>query len=628
MKRTARVLSAWAVIVTLALGAGSAGWAADKIKIEKLDDLPRHTYKIEMKAVELLKDDAAILKLAAEVKRDLLKDLETYEIEDKTTLKDYYQSLGTVALLEKDYDTYLSYLDKRLELEDKGAQKLTTGLFTRAYIAAQKAGGENLNARIAAELTKLVQPLPYGEVEANLKQGKGSAEIMSENLVYGGTESAVQPILDGSNGEMSKDLASRLLGSAYTLRYFIPYKDILAEVYGKFIDAHQTQKADIWAARDVTLTPNDKGAPVVLAVWDSGVDPDIFLPRNLMWTNTAETPGNNKDDDNNGYVDDLHGIAYSLHSDKEVSLLFDVGDVGTERVVLQRRMKGLTDIQANIDSPEAKELRQTLSTLHQDSVKDMFEGVGKYGNYCHGTHVAGIAVRGNPFAKVLAARITFDYHMIPELPTLEQARKDAQASEEVIAYFKQNGVRVVNMSWGGSLRSVEEALEANNAGGTPEARKALAREIFEITNKALFAAIQNAPDILFITSAGNADNNVVFEEFYPSSYALPNMLSVGAVDQAGDETSFTSFGKVDVYANGFEVLSYVPGGDEMNLSGTSMSSPNVMNLAGKLLAMKPTLTVAQLRKLIEDAAETKKANDREIRLMNPMKSFELLAQMK
>ena len=67
-------------------------------------------------------------------------------------------------------------------------------------------------------------------------------------------------------------------------------------------------------------------------------------------------------------------------------------------------------------------------------------------------------------------------------------------------------------------------------------------------------------------------------------------------DQAGEETSFTTFGSnVDLHANGFEVESYVPGGDRMPMSGTSMSSPNVVNLAAKLLARNPSLSVAELR---------------------------------
>jgi len=48
---------------------------------------------------------------------------------------------------------------------------------------------------------------------------------------------------------------------------------------------------------------------------------------------------------------------------------------------------------------------------------------------------------------------------------------------------------------------------------------------------------------------------------------------VGAVDQAGDETSFTSYGAtVKVDANGYQVPSNVPGGGTLELSGTSMAS--------------------------------------------------------
>ena len=137
-------------------------------------------------------------------------------------------------------------------------------------------------------------------------------------------------------------------------------------------------------------------------------------------------------------------------------------------------------------------------------------------------------------------------------------------------------------------------------------------------------AIQEVPEILFITSAGNSDNDVTFDEFYPSSYDYPNILSVGAVDSEGNETSFTSLGKVEVYANGFEVESYVPGGNRLNLSGTSMATPQVLNLAGKLLALDPELTPSDLRRLILEGADTKQLESREIRLMNPKRSLELL----
>ena len=139
-------------------------------------------------------------------------------------------------------------------------------------------------------------------------------------------------------------------------------------------------------------------------------------------------------------------------------------------------------------------------------------------------------------------------------------------------------------------------IELNGVGESAEERLKLAREMFDIFDAALREAIAGAPDILFVTSAGNSDNDAEFDMMYPSSYELPNILTVGAVDQAGEETSFTTFGSnVDLHANGFEVESYVPGGDRMPMSGTSMSSPNVVNLAAKLLARNPSLSVAELR---------------------------------
>jgi subtilisin family serine protease len=242
--------------------------------------------------------------------------------------------------------------------------------------------------------------------------------------------------------------------------------------------------------------------------------------------------------------------------------------------------------------------------------------------------VAGIAAAGNPNARLLNARITFDYRMLPDAPTVAEAHRSAAAAYEIVDYFKQNGVRVVNMSWGGSVSGVESALERNGVGDSPEERKALARKIFDIQLNALRDAMASAPEILFIAAAGNSDNDNEFDEFIPSSIDLPNLMTVAAVDQAGEEASFTTLGKVDVHANGFEVDSYVPGGDRLKFSGTSMAAPNVANLAGKLLALDPSLDVATLRELIEGAADERVVGERTFRLINPKQSVEKLEKRK
>ncbi|MBU2926737.1 S8 family peptidase [Winogradskyella psychrotolerans] len=55
------------------------------------------------------------------------------------------------------------------------------------------------------------------------------------------------------------------------------------------------------------IIKNKKGKKVIVAVIDSGIDIDHEDLRSVVWTNEDEKPNNGIDDDNNGYVDDIHG---------------------------------------------------------------------------------------------------------------------------------------------------------------------------------------------------------------------------------------------------------------------------------------------------------------------------------
>src|ERR1700735_3083702 len=150
-------------------------------------------------------------------------------------------------------------------------------------------------------------------------------------------------------------------------------------------------------------------------------------------------------------------------------------------------------------------------------------------------------------------------------------------------YFRTRNVRVVNMSWSDDPSEFETWLSKTGAGADPAERKRRALELFQIWHDAVETAIKSAPNTLFVCAAGNSDSNAGFAGDVPASLHLPNLIAVGAVNQGGEATTFTSYGDtVLVYAAGYRVDSFVPGGRRMRFSGTSMASPNVVNLAAKL----------------------------------------------
>jgi len=130
---------------------------------------------------------------------------------------------------------------------------------------------------------------------------------------------------------------------------------------------------------------------------------------------------------------------------------------------------------------------------------------------------------------------------------------------------------------------------------------------------------------VFVCSAGNTNSDAEFTQGVPAGLHLPNLITVGAVNQAGDDTSFTSYGStVVVDADGYQVESNVPGGGTVRASGTSMASPNVANLAAKLFALDPSLTPEQVIDLIKRGATT--SEDGRRHLIDEKRSVALLKE--
>jgi hypothetical protein len=598
------------LVPLLALVLGLAPGLADaKPRVAKAADLPRFTYRIDGNAEDVVRDPAKFAPFAAAVRRDVESVLADYEIDDHATLRQLEGELALIDYLEGRRDDALARLARIKALQDKPAAKLMSGLVMRALIgadvktgsAASQAGRDEVGRLFDAELAGL----PYNVVQNEVRELKAGLELTSEALILGYVTNVIQPTVDKSGGTLSSDLAPALIGARYRLVALLPLKDVGARSLERYLTAHRVVKPDIWTARDVTLAPGKPYHPVNIAIWDSGVDLALF-------------PGR--------VVDNASGkpavIAFDRYSEPATGDLQPIPASLRDRIPqLKARLKGFSDLQSNIDSPEATAVKQYLSTLKPDEYKSAVESLGLAGNWMHGTHVAGIATAGNPYGRIVVGRIEFDWHLLPDpCPSRELALKDAKNAMAYVDFFKRHDVRVVNMSWGGSVKGVEEALEMCNIGKDPAERKKIARELFDIQKSALTRAFESAPGILFVAAAGNSNQNASFAEDIPADIALPNLITVGAVDQAGDEASFTSYGPtVVVDANGYQVESVIPGGEKLAESGTSMASPQVVNLAAKMLAVDPGLTPMQIIAIIRDTAET--TPDGRRNLIDPKKAL-------
>lgn len=596
------------IAMALLVGATSLTATAQiKKRIERAADMPRFSYPVSGNLEQIVRSDAAFAKLAAEVRRDTESVLAQYDIADKSAERQLLGVLLQLDFLEGKYDDALKRTAQIRALQEKPADKLLYGLQMRAMVAARQAGkasGTAYQQAISAQMSAELKSMPFDVISNDVKSSKGRIETAGETLVLGAVREVLQPTVD-KTGALSSEQAPRLISARYGLLVALPLKATLIDVYTTYLNANKVDKKDIWAARNVELPAGRGYTPVRIAVWDSGVDSALF--RNQLLLDASGKPAL---------------IAFDKWANPTTGELFPIpAELQSKLPTMKSRSKGLSDLQSNIDSAEASEIKQYLSNLTANQYKSAREELSLAGNYEHGTHVAGIAMAGNPYARLAIARISFNEKLLPEpCPSREQSEKDARATQAYVDFLKQNRIRVVNMSWGGDVLGIESALEECGIGKTRDERKALARELFDMDKNSLTKAFASAPDILFVTSSGNSNQDSTFAEAIPAGIALPNLITVGAVDLAGDEASFTSYGPtVAVHANGYQVDSVIPGGERVALSGTSMASPQVANVAAKMLAVNPKLSPVEVITIVRETAE-KTADGRRI-LLNPAKAL-------
>ena len=204
-----------------------------------------------------------------------------------------------------------------------------------------------------------------------------------------------------------------------------------------------------------------------------------------------------------------------------------------------------------------------------DSVADPMDQNG------HGTHCAGI-IGAEGENNLGIAGVNWKVQIMP-LKFMNAGgfgtTKDAIEAINYVIDRKKAGVnvRIISASWGSTQRS--RALEA------------VIRKAYE-------------NDILFVAAAGNATTNNDRNPHFPSSYDVPNVVSVAALDRHDQLAKFSNYGvkSVAIAAPGVDILSTWLGNAYEEKSGTSMATPVVSGVAALILSQNPKMPVDELKK--------------------------------
>jgi subtilisin family serine protease len=184
----------------------------------------------------------------------------------------------------------------------------------------------------------------------------------------------------------------------------------------------------------------------------------------------------------------------------------------------------------------------------------------------HGTHVAGIVKSIFPEVRLLALK-----YYNPKA----SGQANLDATIKALKYAVDHNVDVINYSGGGPEASVEEL-----------------RVLKEAEKKG----------ILVIAAAGNERSNIDDKRhaYYPASYGLSNIITVGAHDDNLTIIPSSNYGKnsVDIAAPGHRIRSSIPGNGAGYMTGTSQATAFVTGVAAMIKSQYPHMKYDQIKNII------------------------------
>jgi len=229
-------------------------------------------------------------------------------------------------------------------------------------------------------------------------------------------------------------------------------------------------------------------------------------------------------------------------------------------------------------------------TLSRDFTTGSTTGIpgGLQDPYGHGTHVAGIiGANGTGVTGACWGVSLVSLRVFNDVGSLENY---ASRVRYAVDFARNNNIPILNYSG----RVLSNYTGFND----------------------LYAAIQQYPG-LFVCSAGNNNpNSNDIAPCYPTNWTvnLPNLISVGAINNSDNRASFSNWGAttVDLFAPGGvgngspgpgDIYSTYKNNDYAYDYGTSMAAPHVAGIAALVKALHPYMTAPELKTALRNSVD-------------------------
>ncbi len=289
-----------------------------------------------------------------------------------------------------------------------------------------------------------------------------------------------------------------------------------------------------------TNAQKSKNKPKIrVSIWEF-YDVRTF-PKENIFINPLETL-NGKDDDKNGFIDDVYGIGFDY---------------------------------------------QEQPTLHEYT--PTYDTVGKVLlRYFHGTAVASVVLRNNPDVELVGVGFLKYVDRPYEPKWLENIKKRLLGNPETdvalldklfrtsVAYFKKYNVKVVNISWSAHTDFFKKFLDDLGIYSNENFEKM--KKWMQLFHNSLYKVFKENPDIFFVIAAGNENRDIDECFAVPAIIDLPNTITVGGLDKTGrQKANFSNYGKnVKVFATAiYNQLQISPTHVLPDAEGTSFAAPVV-----------------------------------------------------